>query len=126
MDTRWMPLASGILDIVTGALSLLGSLVLALVLGVYFSYDAYAGESAAVGLWLLLFVPLFIVSILAIVGGIFALRRKVWGLALAGSIGSILTLWAWPLGVASVVFISISKREFEKEKPLFPPGVLEK
>jgi hypothetical protein len=126
MDTRWMPLVGGILDIISGVICLLVCLILAL-LGLFFSssYDRYSGQDlSALAVWMLLFVPFFILSVLAIIGGIFALRKKVWGLALTGSICSILTLWVWPLGVASVIFISLSKRDFDRREYLFPPSVI--
>ena len=43
---------------------------------------------------------LIIAGALAIVGGVFALKRKKWGLALAGSIASIMAFM--PCGIASV------------------------
>ena len=56
-------------------------------------------------------IPSLIIAILALVGGIFAVQRKQWGLALAGSIAAILSLF--PLGIASTVLTAISKEEFE-------------
>ena len=46
-----------------------------------------------------------------IAGGIFALRRKLWGLALAGSIGSLLC--APLLGIPATIFIALSKKDFK-------------
>jgi hypothetical protein len=127
METKWMPSVAGILNIITGVLSLLGSLILALLVNVFFSssYDRNSGqELSAVIIWLVLFAPFFIISLMALIGGIFALRKKVWGLALAGSICSILTIWAWPLGVASVIFISLSKPAFDHSKSIFPGSII--
>jgi uncharacterized membrane protein HdeD (DUF308 family) len=63
----WKPTAAGIICIIAGVLCLSPSIVIAL-----------------------LFPPIGIVlvmaPIVAIVGGIYALRRRVWGLALVGSI----------------------------------------
>jgi hypothetical protein len=62
-----------------------------------------------------LVTPLFMVGLVAIMlgvvavaGGLCALKRRAWGLALAGSICSI---WCW-LGVPAIVFIALSKQEF--------------
>ena len=52
-----------------------------------------------------------VLGILAIVGGVYALRRKIWGLALAGSIAAI--FGSFPLGIAAVVLTALSKKEFE-------------
>jgi hypothetical protein len=56
-------------------------------------------------------LPFAIVGILAIVGGIYALRRKIWGLALAGSIAAFFP--SWLLGIAAIVLTALSKKEFE-------------
>jgi hypothetical protein len=45
-----------------------------------------------------------------IIGGIFALQRRRWGWALAGSIVAI--LGTLPLGVASTIFVAMSRDEF--------------
>lgn len=47
---------------------------------------------------------------LAIVGGIFALKRKYWGLTLAGAIASTFTFF--PCGIPAIIFISLAKPEF--------------
>ena len=52
-----------------------------------------------------------IIGILAIVGGIYALRRKIWGLALAGSIAAFFP--SWILGLTAIVLTALSKNEFE-------------
>ena len=117
MDKTWMPLVARILDIFSGALTLIGGLVLVLTGG--FSY-AIISKAINVGEEYLMFVPvvfivialpIVIIGMLAIIGGIFALRNKIWGLALAGSIAAIIPLW--PLGIASIVFTALSKNEFE-------------
>ena len=54
-----------------------------------------------------------VLGVIALIGGIFALRRKVWGLALTGAILSIpLFLVGTILGILSIVFLSRSKGEF--------------
>ena len=59
--------------------------------------------------------PLFMVgllaimiSIVAVAGGLCALKRRAWGLALAGSICSV---FCW-LGIPAIIFIALSKQEF--------------
>ncbi len=60
------------------------------------------------------------VAVLAIVGGIFALKRKHWGWALAGAIGSAFAFF--PCGVAAIVFVSMAKPEFAQIAfPVGPP-----
>jgi hypothetical protein len=51
-----------------------------------------------------------LVGALAITGGIFALKRKTWALAIAGAIaGSILF---FPLGITATILLSLGKSEF--------------
>lgn len=56
--------------------------------------------------------PLIVFGIVAIVGGIYALRREVWGLALAGSICALIGPWGI-LGVLAIIFVSLGKGEFK-------------
>ena len=60
------------------------------------------------------FYVFIIAGILAIVGGIYAIRRKRWALALAGSICAVLSLYTWFLGIIAIVFMIRSKSEFEQ------------
>ena len=50
---------------------------------------------------------------IAIVGGIYATKRRVWGLALAGAIHALLVHPPFILGILAIVFISMGKEEFE-------------
>ncbi len=121
MERTWMPTVGGILSIVAGGLSLLGSLLGTAILSAYI-YSSYSVQNVPGAAVWILFVPYFMICVLAIVGGAFALRRRIWGLALAGSIAALLTVWLWPLGIAAIVFISISKHEFNHIiAPLPPP-----
>jgi hypothetical protein len=51
-----------------------------------------------------------IIALFPIVGGIYALRRKKWWLALAGSIVSLIF---FVLGILALIFVLYSKDEFE-------------
>ena len=61
---------------------------------------------------------LALLGVLAIVGGVFALKRKYWGLALAGAIASIITFF--PCGIAAIIFISLGRQEFLPPEPSTP------
>ena len=59
-----------------------------------------------------IFAAVFIIAgVLAIIGGVFALKREKWGLALTGSIASIIAFMA--CGIASIIFIIMGKEEFQ-------------
>ena len=87
----WKPTAAGTLTISAGVLNLI------------------------VGIVLVAISPLFMMGLLAIMigvvavaGGVCALKRRVWGLALAGSVCSV---FCW-LGIPAIIFIALSKQEF--------------
>ena len=52
-----------------------------------------------------------ITTVFPIIGGVFALQRRRWGWALAGSIIAIFRTNV--LGILSTIFVSIAKDEFE-------------
>lgn len=54
---------------------------------------------------------LLITGVLPLLGGIYALGRRRWGVVLAGSIAAI--LGPMPLGIAALVFTALSKKKFE-------------
>ena len=104
MEKTWKPTTAGILAIIAGALQVIFGIVVAAVgsIGWFFGMG-----------WLSAFgAPLIIVGIIAIVGGIYALKRSLWGLALAGSICALVGPW-FILGVLAIIFVSLGKREFK-------------
>lgn len=54
-------------------------------------------------------IVLLVFGVVALVGGISAIKRKRWGLALAGSILSLPGI----LGILAIIFLSLGKKEFE-------------
>jgi hypothetical protein len=112
MDKTWKPIAAGILQIIAGGLNLIGVLLTGIII--------LLGKPglSSISMWPnILLVPIILIvsiwGILAIIGGIYALHRKRWGLALVGSIVSFLNPWTWELGVPAIILITISKNEFE-------------
>jgi len=108
-----MPLAAGIISIVSGVLGVLRRSMM--FVGVNLILPALAGISLVVpAIIAAVAVPVLIagivVALLTIVGGAYALRRKVWGLALAGSIAAVFC--SAPLGIAAVVLVALSRKEF--------------
>lgn len=49
-------------------------------------------------------------GVVALIGGIFTLRRRLWRLALTGAILAIICML--PLGILATIFVSKSRREF--------------
>jgi hypothetical protein len=108
MERTWKPTTAGILTMISGCYGVgMGAWViawggvmtpLAELGGVY----ALPGNSA-IG-----------IGIVALIGGIYALRRKVWWLVLTGAI---LALPLFPigtvLGIPAIIFVSQGKKEFD-------------
>jgi hypothetical protein len=120
----WKPIAGGILSIVAGGIHFIGWL------GVGLFLSSVYGLSGDLGLgvpnishaivWIIT-LPFVILAIVAIVGGVFALQRRIWGLALAGGICAILSPLTFYLGIVATIFIALSKNEFNHHLYIEPP-----
>jgi hypothetical protein len=116
--------AGGVLSIVAGAFEVIGGVIIALLttgirlwlrLALLPSHtgDWFERIIPVLPTWLIILaVPLLALGIVAIVGGVSALRRKSFGLSLAGAICALPSII---LGILAVIFVSVSKREFETE-----------
>jgi len=119
----------GILSIVSGAFGFIGGGFYILMIWMFNfmltmpqSYDPMAPELppeffqimaifyGAIGLILAL------IGVLAIVGGVFALKKKHWALALAGAIAGTVTFF--PCGIPAIIFVSLGKEEFTAAEQL--------
>jgi len=105
MEKTWKPTVAGILAIIAGALQVIFGTAFATGIGFWAGIVEMGWLSA-------IFCPLIVFGIIAIVGGIYALLRKVWGLALAGSICALIGPW-FVLGILAIIFVSLGKDEFE-------------
>jgi len=104
----WKPTTAGILSIIAGAMQTVSGIVVAVVGGTIAGLPTVPIMPRIFGI---IAIPIIILGIIAIVGGIYALRRKVWGLALAGSICALF----WPgfiLGILAIIFVAMGKNEF--------------
>jgi len=108
---------AGILDITAGIFGFVGGIpLLVLALGgtalLNMAPDAEANRFAI--LPLALFLPLallgFVAGLVAILGGLAALNRRRWALAVAGSIAAVFGFF--PLGIAAVIFTILAEPEF--------------
>jgi len=122
MKQTWKPTTAGILSIVAGAFGVIGSIVF-LTLGTIAGgllgviglpdlssiiFPALAGIIGALAA-----IPLAF-GIVAIIGGIHALKRRKWGLALAGAICALIACPGFVLGTLAIIFVSMGKGEFEQ------------
>ncbi len=98
----WKPITAGILTIVAGVNHIIGGIVFTALGGMF-------GAMWGIPLIGAIGIPLIIIGAISIIGGIFAIRRKLWGLALAGAIVS---LSDFVLGILAIIFVSMGKNEF--------------
>lgn len=137
MERTWRPTTAGILTIIAGAIGIgRGGFLLALA-GLMGRLGGFRAElSDLIREWAGAFIPgtidipsiiervisisstvLIVIGavslafgIIALVGGIQAIRRRAWGLALAGSILALPS--SFILGLLSIIFVSTGKKEF--------------
>ena len=117
MERTWKPTTAGILSIVAGAITLILGILALVGRGMMFSYPMGSGAD-----WVEIFeaaqivgvvgTVLIILGIITIVGGVFALKRRLWGLALAGAIIALFPTII--LGILAVIFVAMGKGEFSQ------------
>lgn len=116
--TWWMPPTGGLMEILVGSVNALagigmivGSSVFGAFSGVFSGLeDLLPAVTAGVGVG----VILLILGIVSIIGGIYALRRRVFGMSLAGAITALFPSPAMILGILSLIFVVLGKAEFRR------------
>ena len=109
----WMPTTAGVLCIIAGALELINGLFIGTIFGILSTiFAVFTDLMALPGIGVIVGIPMVIFGIVSMIGGIYCLRRKNWGLCLAGAICALLP-GSGLLGILSIIFISISKKEFD-------------
>jgi hypothetical protein len=111
--------AGGVLSIVAGVLEVMGGVIIVLLtVGIRIMLTIIRSEPGGwwrqiipvIPFWLIIVgVPIIALGIVAIVGGISAIRRTSFGLSLAGAICA---LPSSILGILAVIFVALGKREF--------------
>jgi hypothetical protein len=103
MMRTWKPIVAGALSIIAGIIGIGGGAIVSL-------GGDFVGDSGGILGFEPFGVPTIILGVVAIIGGIFALRRRVWWLAVTG------TIFALPcmpvLGTLAVIFVTLADQEF--------------
>jgi len=125
------PLAAGILLIIAGSLSIIMWLSLAAIdvsiietlimpefESMVIEYDSINISAESIKeLFVICGTVGFFLSIFTILGGVMSIRRKMWGLALAGCILGLFTigpiLISSILSLIAIILVAISRKEFE-------------
>ena len=137
MEKTWKPTTGGILNIISGSMGISGGITTMLLGGFVGQLGGMSGQISNMlnkwtGAWmpeatdlqsmiteiagvssqvlLIVGIVLLVFGIIALVGGIYAIKRQKWGLALAGSILALFS--GGVLGILSIIFVSLGKKEF--------------
>jgi hypothetical protein len=103
MLRSWKSLTTGVMSIIAGMIGIGGGALVSLM-------GDFISESGGIFGFEPFGVPTIILGVVAVVGGIFALRRRVWWLAVTGAIFSIPCMPV--LGTLSIIFVSMADQEF--------------
>ena len=118
--------AGGIISIIVGVFELIGGVLVAVVMGLGMAFwcpqipylpGGGAGLESILGIGetvvLIVGIVLAVLGIVAIAGGISAIKRNSFGLSLAGAICALLPINH--LGILAVIFVSLGRGEFVSE-----------
>ena len=121
VQRTWKPTTAGILNIVVGAINTLGLIFFIIAIISFYSMNIrqflppdFVPPPGVSPILIIILIFVIISAAFPVIGGVFALQRRKWGWALAGCIIAIIPLGAInPLGIASTIFVALSKDEFE-------------
>ena len=113
MEKTWKPTVAGILSLVAGALGIIIGIAVATIGAIGCGVWGEMGLPFIGRLAVTATAAPLVLSAVAIVGGVYALKRKVWGLALAGGICALLIPPAFVLGILAIIFVAMGKDEFK-------------
>ncbi len=121
MQKQWKATTAGILSIIAGTWGVMAGVILTVITSAYppawilltpfqtVILNRLCPVAAALGL-------------VAILGGVFAVRRQKWGLALAGAICAAMIPPPFFLGALAVILVAVGRDEFEKPEEPVPPA----
>ena len=119
MNREWIPTVAGVLEIVAAVSALIGGAALVfsgLVVGSVpdIQNDPDVPVDLIIGLLVVLALFVLAAGLVALVGGIAAIRRSGWGRALAGSIAAVFLVP--PVGILALVMVIFAEREFVERR----------
>ena len=110
MKRTALPIIAGVMNITIGSINLLGVIGVGIAIAVVWS-QVGVDSTALTVLWIV-FAVLLVFCLPSLIGGIYAIQRKNWAIALIGSIASFIT-WSWGIiGLIPLILVILSKDEF--------------
>ena len=118
MKLTWKPTMAGILDIIAGAIGMVGGVYFVVLTSIFrtlheiLRLDPIVIEQTEQIISRLFAIPfvLVFIGIVSIIGGVYALQRRIWGLALAGAICACLVFPFF--GLPSIIITALAHEEF--------------
>ena len=109
MEHNWRTVTAGVLDIISGVGMLFVCFWLVLAGGI----TSVVGNVPqwVPGFLFDLAVPFALLAILAVIGGIFCIKKKGWGMALTGAISAFFCCFIF--GVISIILTALSHSDFK-------------
>jgi hypothetical protein len=109
-----LSIVGGVVGVIVGVIVVVLGLVVRIVLGLAglpFSWGALVDRLVALApVWsLIVGLPVIALGVVAIVGGVSAIRRRSFGLSLAGAICA---LPSGILGILAIIFVAVSRKHF--------------
>ena len=110
MNKKWMPITTGVINIIVGIFQVPFTIFGIFLIGV---------ETGPLGTQENIYIAImFLLALLAIMGGIYHIFRTKWPLAIVGSTATSIILYLASeffviLGIAAIVLTVLSKREFK-------------
>jgi hypothetical protein len=104
MERTWKGTTAGILTIIGGIIGIAAGAILATVGTAFLAGIPGLELMAGIG------AGIIAIGAIALIAGIFTLRRKSWGFALAGAILALFPII--PLGILAIIFVAMGKNEF--------------
>jgi hypothetical protein len=123
-EKTWKTTTAGILAIVAGDITVIQCVFVAVLVIPQLGWLGTISVLSQGGIITVAFAVVIISAIVAIVGGVYALERKIWGLALAGCICALFSvilipvLLNVPLAIAAIVLVVLGRGEFEQSPGL--------
>jgi hypothetical protein len=112
-----LSIVAGALEVIFGGIAAVSVTILSLLFGgalLPFNPGPWFDPVAALApFWsVIVGAPVFALGLIAIVGGVFAIRRRSFGVSLAGAICA---LPSGILGILAIIFVCLSRKEFRAE-----------
>ena len=109
MTRSWMPTVVCILNVAVGVFGVVtGPIMVVLAFFIPVAQESPRITALFIGIGILLAIS----GAIAIIGGAYALQRKRWGIALAGSIAAFIPSRLF--GIVSIILTVLSKSEFKQ------------